>query len=196
METKFSNDVAESDKVRLMRDNAHQIYRIVEATFPISSSSEHPRDCSAATSDGKELHCRWEQASRASSGEDVSLAILSQFCKRAQQILSSAASNYDLSYLNCGILLSAISLSISLLFYVPKTLLRSSKTSAQKTATIVLLTSLSYAFMSFASSYVEEEQHFWYWGTSLFLLYLLLRSRRTEPQWRRHEHFKLWNCRY
>ena len=108
----------------------------------------------------------------------MSLAILSQFCKSAQQILSSAASNYDLSYLNCGILLSAISLSISLLFYVPKTLLRSSKTSAQKTATIVLLTSLSYAFMSFASSYVEEEQHFWYWGTSLFLLYLLLRSFR------------------
>lgn len=35
--------------------------------------------------------------------------------------------------------------------------------------------SLLYGIMMFASSYVEEEQHFWYWATTAWLMLLWLK---------------------
>lgn len=40
------------------------------------------------------------------------------------------------------------------------------------TATPFFLITFSYSTMMFASSYVEEEQHFWYWAASAWLLLL------------------------
>lgn len=39
-----------------------------------------------------------------------------------------------------------------------------------------LLIAVAYAAMMFASSYVEEEQHFWYWTTSGWLAMLSLKG--------------------
>ena len=36
------------------------------------------------------------------------------------------------------------------------------------------LITVLYGVMMFASSYVEEEQHYWYWMTSAWLVYLAL----------------------
>lgn len=35
---------------------------------------------------------------------------------------------------------------------------------------------LSYGVMMFASSYVEEEQHFWYWSTTAWLAFAALQG--------------------
>lgn len=35
---------------------------------------------------------------------------------------------------------------------------------------------LAYGAMMFASSYVEEEHHFWYWATTAWLAYIGLRG--------------------
>ena len=39
-----------------------------------------------------------------------------------------------------------------------------------------LLIAAAYSVMMFASSYVEEEQHFWYWATSGWLAMLSLKG--------------------
>lgn len=71
--------------------------------------------------------------------------------------MSSAASNYDVSRLITGA-------SVALASVVMTTFSATGGMSLLNTdgAFGLLLTAL-YAVMMFASSYVEEEQHFWYW---------------------------------
>ena len=87
-----------------------------------------------------------------------------QFCKTAQQELSSTASNYDLTQLYTGIGLSALAIALILIPSWPLLRLSESFTGWVFSITIILN-----GIMMFASSYVEEEQHFWYWITSAFL---------------------------
>lgn len=42
-----------------------------------------------------------------------------------------------------------------------------------------LLTCVLYGVMMFASSYVEEEQQFWYWATSAWMVVLMTKRYRT-----------------
>lgn len=80
--------------------------------------------------------------------------------------MSSMASNYDTTRLTQGgstALSSVLSSMIAVLF-----ISKSANGAVLWFATIVLL----YGLMMFASSYVEEEQHFWYWATTAWLVYL------------------------
>ncbi len=82
--------------------------------------------------------------------------------------MSSAASNYDVSRLVFG----AVIISLSLVLTIPVAsfcLKYFSFTSLYLVAVI-----LSYGIMMFASSYVEEEQHFWYWSTAAWISCLFL----------------------
>ena len=47
---------------------------------------------------------------------------------------------------------------------------------ARSTGLWITLVGIAYGAMMFASSYVEEEQQFWYWVTSSWLGWLLLKS--------------------
>lgn len=77
--------------------------------------------------------------------------------------MSSTASNYDMSKLVTGQVLAASALILgSVAVWGEITL-------ALQASYLLLLVSLLYGFMMFASSYVEEEQHFWYWTTSAWL---------------------------
>jgi ethanolaminephosphotransferase len=79
--------------------------------------------------------------------------------------MSSAASNYDVNRLMLGIALAFASVA-------------SGATAAwglplrNVNGAITALIALLYAIMMFASSYVEEEQHFWYWITGGWVAYL------------------------
>ena len=81
--------------------------------------------------------------------------------------MSSMASNYDMSKLIQGTSAAALALLLAA---------ASSAMSVGGTVDAVpfALITLLYGIMMFASSYVEEEQHFWYWSTSAWLLYLVL----------------------
>jgi ethanolaminephosphotransferase len=81
--------------------------------------------------------------------------------------MSSAASNYDVNRLVTGI---GVAFSSIALAAVAATSNRASFLSSDG-AFAFLLTTL-YAIMMFASSYVEEEQHFWYWITGGWIAYL------------------------
>ena len=83
--------------------------------------------------------------------------------------MSSTASNYNVKRLCIGIAVA----SIAMLAVVP--LLRSTLSFNATTAWMCALT-LLYGIMMFASSYVEEEQQFWYWATSGWFMWISVRS--------------------
>lgn len=89
-----------------------------------------------------------------------------QWLKEAQELMSSTASNYDLKKLITGQVIAAIALvmtSVTAGPFIVKHL---------KASIPFIGICLLYGIMMFASSYVEEEQNFWYWTTTgwLFLL--------------------------
>lgn len=89
----------------------------------------------------------------------------------AQDTMSSAASNYDVSRLFLGTGLAVLICTLSL-FTIP------SLRSISSTGLYFFLTLALYAVLMFASSYVEEEHNFWYWITSGWFFYLFLHNRR------------------
>ena len=89
--------------------------------------------------------------------------------------MSSTASNYDLPRLGIGIGLaaSATVVGIATVF--------AALFEGQVIGLWALLVSVAYGLMMFASSYVEEEQHFWYWVSSSWLGWLLLKRQDFVP---------------
>lgn len=101
--------------------------------------------------------------------------IYRQFCRAAQEALSSTASNYNVSLLIAGAVLATVSTALAIAVISPNLFPAS--------AVGIFFASLTvlYGIMMFASSYVEEEQHFWYWATSAwFALLFILKSRKTN----------------
>ncbi|KAI0097074.1 alkaline phosphatase-like protein [Daldinia grandis] len=167
------------DKLQILVRNARQILDIVTASFSGSSSvgRKPSLDCIRPGSGAEELACEWQQISRVTEttsnggnpGEDQIMDV-SKWLSRAQTLMSGMASNYDIAMLIYSEVV-AVAASIAAVYAV----ISSSSVTASSLAPFVLITVL-YGMMMFASSYVEEEQHFWYWATSAWLLYLVVRS--------------------
>jgi ethanolaminephosphotransferase len=83
--------------------------------------------------------------------------------------MSSTASNYDMSKLVIGQAVTTIALFLGL------AAAGSTITSSLKCSTPFLVITLLYGIMMFASSYVEEEQHFWYWAITAWLMLLWIK---------------------
>lgn len=84
--------------------------------------------------------------------------------------MSSTASNYDVSRLVSGIVLVALSVIVAFIVNLAE------PTFMQTDSLFFLFLTVLYGVMMFASSYVEEEQHFWYWITGGWIAYLALRK--------------------
>lgn len=131
--------------------------------------------CPKAAGDAEELARRWAWAeSQLFAAESSSVTgqvdeALLAFMTEAQDILSNAASSYGVKNMAAGILLSGVALMFALLSSAglwPPT------TGGFFFAAILAL----YAVMMFASSYVEEEQHLWYWLTPAWVTLLTAKS--------------------
>lgn len=83
--------------------------------------------------------------------------------------MSSTASNYNLPRLGVGIGLAALA-TVSGIATVS-----AASFETQATGLWTSLVFIAYGLMMFASSYVEEEQHFWYWASSSWIGWLLLK---------------------
>lgn len=171
----------DSDKVWLLLENARQILHLIEATGSSPSFERRPSkpSCPDSSTDLQQLGRDWQEISElleASSRDSSSdngklLSALAKFTKRGQRFLSGAASNYDMFKITLGMILALGSVSLALMACFP--VMRKPTTSVF----VFLGTTVAYSVMMFASSYVEEEHHFWYWAASAWLVYV---SRKTS----------------
>ena len=84
--------------------------------------------------------------------------------------MSGTASNYNLFRLYAGIVIASLA-TLAALLVSGKPVLRMKSTGLWMTSITI-----AYGVMMFASSYVEEEQQFWYWATSSWLAWLSLKA--------------------
>ena len=80
--------------------------------------------------------------------------------------MSNTASNYNVERLEIGISLGALALTASLANYATNLF------KGNMAASGALIMASLHCSMMFASSYVEEEHHFWYWASSGWLMWL------------------------
>ncbi|KAI0005693.1 alkaline phosphatase-like protein [Xylariaceae sp. FL0662B] len=166
------------DKLHILMQNARQILDIVSATYSSSSSvsASNSSTCIRPGSPAEGLTCEWQRISgivEAVSVEDLGdgwITEVTQWLSKAQALMSGMASSYDVSMLMCGEAIVA-GASMAAIYAAATT----PTTTVSGLLPFVLVTVL-YGVMMFASSYVEEEQQFWYWTTSAWLFYLAIRS--------------------
>jgi ethanolaminephosphotransferase len=93
-----------------------------------------------------------------------------QWLKLAQEIMSGTASNYNVKKLQIGGCLAALALIFATVAAGPTIF------ASLKECYPIMAIGWLYGIMMFASSYVEEEQQFWYWATTGWLALLWIRS--------------------
>ncbi|KAL4737236.1 alkaline-phosphatase-like protein [Aspergillus similis] len=185
--TNFSLNTG-SQRTRLLIENAKQLLKALKETYPTHDFGDNtlPANCygnSLRDLDG--ALCAWAQAQEllrqhdAAAADDIYVqteieSALLRFLRSSQEVMSGAASNYDLRYLSLGICITVLAVLLS----IPATYKALSNHPLPR---LFLITGvLLYGAMMFASSYVEEEQQFWYWVFTGWTFYLHVRSIRLQ----------------
>lgn len=163
------------DKVQILVRNARQILDIVTAAFgaELFDPKGATDPCALGKTDVNELACDWrrinakaEQVLIKDEVDEEWLLEMSRWLGQAQDLMGSMASNYDMSRLWLGQGLAIVAVIAAMV----ATIWQSHLTLAGLLPLHII--SLTYGIMMFASSYVEEEHHFWYWASTLWLAYL------------------------
>lgn len=131
----------------------------------------------------KEAQCAWfrvqELLHKPHDIDDAFLstqAALLRFLRISQSLMSSTSGNYDLRALYLGIAVAGI----AALFSFPATYRLLAR--SQCSGSFLLFSIFSYGAMMFASSYVEEEQQFWYWVFTGWTFYLHIKSNGRQDK--------------
>ncbi|KAK0100980.1 major facilitator super transporter protein, partial [Cadophora gregata f. sp. sojae] len=172
-----------NDRVQILLRNARQILGVVTAAFPLFEAASSVTDCKEPSSNIDALACQWKFVTERlpktdDEGQTVDewLRVTTKWLKKAQDIMSSTASNYDVRKLATGQAVSILALLLG------SNAAYSSLVNSFKESLPILLISLLYGIMMFASSYVEEEQHFWYWATSAWFVLLWVKCTRKQSR--------------
>ncbi|KAH7386805.1 alkaline-phosphatase-like protein [Phaeosphaeria sp. MPI-PUGE-AT-0046c] len=171
-----------NDRLQLVYRNAKQMKKIVEAKYTSLRFDEKPLgskevgfDCasSGGLTDGQALACKWQAAVKNIGDHTDPTGSLYQFMREAQGTMSGSASNYDVPRLYIGSALALLICSLSF-FTLP------SLRPISSAGIYYAVSSVLYAVLMFASSYVEEEHNFWYWATSGWFFAVFLNSMRKD----------------
>ncbi|KAG9235506.1 GPI ethanolamine phosphate transferas-like protein 2 [Amylocarpus encephaloides] len=168
-----------NDKIQILWRNARQIVNVIKATFPIFESQGLATSCHDLDSSVDELACEWRIISQSlpsadSENQEVDewASLTTKWLKHAQDLMSGTASNYNVKKLVGGQSISALALGFAALA-AGKTIADSLVSSLP-----LLAMALAYGAMMTASSFVEEEHHFWYWATTAWLALISVKCQR------------------
>ncbi|KAI1947587.1 major facilitator super transporter protein [Ophidiomyces ophidiicola] len=168
-------------RLNLLYSNAEQILNVVKETFPkFNTRSDLYCDTRNSSADLTSLECRWQKASQLvqQSKSDRSFLAeaelsLIEFSRAAQTIMSNAASNYILARLYYGTVIAAAAVFLCIILCCDPLLLNRASGAIQ----YFILAIAGYFALMFASSYVEEEQQFWYWILTGWTGYLYIKTK-------------------
>ncbi|TQS38963.1 hypothetical protein Golomagni_00517 [Golovinomyces magnicellulatus] len=159
-----------NDKIQIYLENMEQILHLVRVTYPSFKYDGLTRSCESLTNiiDKLTCQCALLVQSVPENGNDEKIVQLwleavITLLKRAQNIMSNVASDYDMSLLGFGLAFSLLALALSIAA-ASDAILKSFKTCAP-----LLTVMLLHGIMMFGTSYIEEEHQFWYWVTSAWL---------------------------
>ena len=163
-----------------------QLLAVTQATFPSTSLSPLKRsqfgalcgrddlsDIDGLICDYSRLNFSLEDYHAWSIGTDTILTHAEQVLKKSQSLMTSAATNYEVNKMATGLFLAIIATSLAIFLSWGAVLKH-----RPSNITLVVTWSL-HGVMMFASSYVEEEQQFWYWMTSAWLFYIHIKQAQS-----------------
>ncbi|KAF7886705.1 uncharacterized protein EAF02_003352 [Botrytis sinoallii] len=172
-----------NDRVQILLRNARQILSVVTATFPSFENDGPSENCHQLSSSVDDLACQWRSITQGLVGlqaneqdHAVWVAAVTKWLKEAQELMSGTASNYDVKKLITGQVIAALASVMAGVAAGPFIM------NNLKASIPFIATCLSYGIMMFASSYVEEEQHFWYWTTTGWLFLLSIKNIRRQSR--------------
>ncbi|KAK8017176.1 gpi ethanolamine phosphate transferase 2 [Apiospora marii] len=158
------------DQMHLLLSNAKQIFDIIAAASGVSLTTDYAGStCGDLPTVAEDLACELQKISQSvgTQSSDDWKERISTWLQRAQELMSSMASNYDMSKLVQGGISAVAALALAMASLI---LIGDMRLTLIPFAAITVL----YGIMMFASSYVEEEHHFWYWSASAWLFYVTL----------------------
>ncbi|KAK9469340.1 alkaline-phosphatase-like protein [Lipomyces arxii] len=160
----------EMERIKVLKSNAVQMSRILWATvdsFKAPLQSQNPQ------TDVDRIRVLWSQINAPDFEQSESaISTLYQFLRLGQDLLSQAASNYDITSMITG-----IGLTVWIATVTCKRALTSSDDKVANASLAFVLFCNGLAM--FGSSMVEEEQYIWYWiATGWFTLMFIQGARK------------------
>ncbi|KFY35987.1 hypothetical protein V494_05418 [Pseudogymnoascus sp. VKM F-4513 (FW-928)] len=151
-----------NDQLHILLANAKQILHVVTAAFPASLfEGESSQGCQNPSSDVEKLGCDWklinaqlEARSKKSGNSDSLPEDLINWSRNAQTIMSSTASNYDMTKLYAGQAVAVVSVILAVLAVAP--------------------------VLGKSPLYVEEEHNFWYWAATGWVAVLTFKTAKNS----------------